>query len=146
MSISEYKEKAKESLQTLYEIAETLEEALDEADDYWTWPGFYADKKDELMPIKDRGKEAVDKLQESVESLRELDTENQYDDFFSDIDEKKEAVKDVVDSLREMGSVKNAIMNGEVLADLIDDLLDRFRETAHKVEDLLDAMARKEGE
>lgn len=140
MSIDETKNSARKSLETLHDIAEEIEEALAESEDYWTWAGFYNDKRQELMPIKDRGKEAVDNLQEQVEKLREFDSDNNYENFFNEIDRKKERVGDVVDSLREMGSVKNAVMNGEELADLLRDLLERFRETSQSVDKLLEAM------
>jgi methyl-accepting chemotaxis protein len=140
LSLTANKERARESLNTLYEIAEKIESELAESDDYWTWATFYKDKKDELMPIKDEGKQAVEQLQDSVEALREMDSSGEYSEIFERIDRRKEKVGEVVDSLREMGSIKNAIMNGGELADLLQDLLERFRETSDAVESLLDAM------
>jgi methyl-accepting chemotaxis protein len=137
--MKELKQQARDSLDTLKDIAVKIEDALSESDDYWTWATFYKDKKDELLPIKDKGKQAVDQLQESVESLREK-SESSYDQFFDEIDEKKARVADVVDELREMGSVKAAVLNGDELADLLRKLLDRFRETSQSVEALLEAM------
>jgi uncharacterized protein YukE len=137
MDTSELKSSARDSLETLYDIAEKIESALADQDDYWTWAGFYKDKKDELMPVKDRGQEAVQRLQESVEGLREQVSSGEYDDLFREIDERKESVREVVDEIRDSASLKTVAVNGEKLADLLEDLLDRFRETSESVEDLL---------
>jgi uncharacterized protein YukE len=137
MDTSELKSSARDSLETLYDIAEKIESALADQDDYWTWAGFYKDKKDELMPVKDRGQEAVQRLQESVEGLREQVSSGEYDDLFRKIDERKESVREVVDEIRDSASLKTVAVNGEKLADLLEDLLDRFRETSESVEDLL---------
>jgi uncharacterized protein YoxC len=139
MSMSDLKQQARDSLNTLDNIAKQIEDALSESDDYWTWATFYNDKKDELLPIKDKGKKAVDELQESVESLRSQ-CESNYDQIFNEIDEKKAKVADVVDELRDMGSVKSAVLNGDELAGLLRKLLDRFRETSRSVETLLDSI------
>lgn len=140
MSVSDLKESAQESLDVLYDIAEKVESALDEADDYWTWAGFFNDKKDELMPVKDRVQEAVSQLQDSVEELRERIDDSSYEDLFEEIDRKKQSVKDVVDEIRDTTTLKTVAMNGDALADLMDVLLDRFRETSDAVERLLDAL------
>ena len=137
MDTSELKSSARDSLETLYDIAEKIESALADQDDYWTWAGFYKDKKDELMPVKDRGQEAVQRLQESVEGLREQVSSGDYDDLFREIDERKENVRAVVDEIRDSASLKTVAVNGEKLADLLEDLLDRFRKTSESVEDLL---------
>lgn len=140
MSVSELKESARESLEVLHEIAEKIEAALGEADDYWTWAGFFSDKKDELMPVKDRGQEAVSNLQESVEELRERIDGTAHESLFEEIDERKDRIKDVVDEIRDTATLKTVAMNGDELAELMDVLLDRFRETSEAVERLLDSL------
>lgn len=140
MSLNNYKEKARNALETLYEIEDIIESALADSDDYWTWAGFFKDKKDDIMPIKDRGQEAVAQLQESVESIRETLAEGELSDVFDELDRNKERVKDVVDEIREFAGVKAAIMQGEKLAGLLDKLLDRFRDTSESVERLLEKL------
>jgi len=136
MDTSELESQARENLETLDEIAEKIEAALAAQNDYWTWAGFYKDKKDELMPVKDRGQEAVQQLQESVEELRERVADGN-EELFQEIDEKKKRVRRVVDEIKESASLKTVAVNGGKLTDLLEDLLNRFRGTSQAVEDLL---------
>lgn len=143
MSLDDYKDKAKEALETLYDIEEVINSALEESDDYWTWAGFFKDKKDEILPVKDKGKAAVDQLQESVESIRESLPEEELSDVFDELDRRKQRILDVVEELREFAGVKAAIMQGDKLAGLMEKLLDRFRDTSESVEELLDRLEDK---
>ncbi|MFB6344422.1 MAG: hypothetical protein ABEK50_01430 [bacterium] len=140
MSLSEYRQQAKEALETLYEIEDIIESALADSENYWTWAGFFSDKKEEILPLKDRGKQAVDQLQESVESIRSSLEGGELSQVFDEIDRNKERVIDVVDELREFAGVKAAVMEGDKLADLLDKLLDRFRDTSEAVETLINKL------
>ncbi len=92
------------------------------------------------MPVKDRGQEAVQKLQESVENLRDQVPSGTYEEYFLEIDDKKQRVREVVDEIKESASLKTVAVNGEKLANLLENLLDRFRETSQAVENLLSEM------
>lgn len=143
MGLDEYRQKAKEALETLYDIEGIIDSALEDSDDYWTWAGFFKDKKDDILPVKDRGKEAVDQLQESVESIRESLPDGELSDVFDELDRNKQRILDVVEELREFAGVKAAIMQGDKLAGLMEKLLDRFRDTSESVEKLIDRLEEK---
>lgn len=144
MSIDEYKKNAREALDTLYDIEDQIEDALADSDDYWSWAGFFKDKMDTLMPVKETGKEAVSTLQDSVDALKTELEESKLQNFFDEIDKNKDAVKEVVDEIRDTADITTVALHGETLAELLQDLLDEFRNTSESVENLLEAIEKSE--